>query len=292
MVYLAPEDEYNPQSSDPYPLAQGDPRDSTLSHEVVVIGLKPSTEYHFKVFSEDELGLAGESLDDTFTTRSILPKISNIKVSRVQETSATISWSTGDVLAKGTVEYRNLRTRRESTIGDPLFLRTHTVRIADLEFGTRYSAVITAINEGGDQVVSEPFTFLTVRDVVAPEIAKIKNESTLFPGEEVKVQTIVTWETDEPTYCQVFYTQGLGGPNQVEESFPKEPNPTTSHTQVIVGFAPATVYKYWVICEDEARNDARSEDFVLITPIKEKNIIDIILENFQGTFGWVNNVGK
>jgi hypothetical protein len=45
-------------------------------------------------------------------------------------------------------------------------------------------------------------------------------------------------------------------------------------------------------CADEAGNTSKSDDFVLITPIKEKNIIDIILENFQGTFGWVNKIGK
>jgi hypothetical protein len=76
------------------------------------------------------------------------------------------------------------------------------------------------------------------------------------------------------------------------ESLPPELNPLTKHTQVIVGFAPATVYKFWMKCHDEAGNESQSDDFVLITPIKEKNIIDIILENFQGTFGWVNNIGK
>ena len=28
------------------------------------------------------------------------------------------------------------------------------------------------------------------------------------------------------------------------------------------------------------------------SPIKEKSIIDVILQNFQGTFGWVNKIGK
>ena len=44
-------------------------------------------------------------------------------------------------------------------------------------------------------------------------------------------------------------------------------------------------------CTDEAGNETQSEDFVLITPVKEKSIIDIILENFEGTFGWVKNIG-
>ena len=79
---------------------------------------------------------------------------------------------------------------------------------------------------------------------------------------------------------------------RLAESTLKETNPLTSHTQVIVGFSPATVYKFWMDCADEGGNTSKSDDFVLITPIKEKNIIDIILENFQGTFGWVNKIGK
>ncbi len=291
-VQLASEAEYNAQSANPYTISQGASEAAVTKHTVKVVGLKPSTVYHFKIYSKDSFNLIGTTEDDTFRTKSILPKIANLKVTRVQEDSATVSWSTGDVLAKGTVEYKNNRTKRSNTTGDPLFTTTHTVKLGNLEFGTRYTAVITATNQGGDQVVSDPFTFLTVRDVIPPAIAKVKNESTLFPGDEVKVQTIVTWVTDEPTFCTVFYTQGLGGPGSKVENAPRESNPLTDHTSVIVGFVPGTVYKYWVECDDVAGNNSRSEDFVLITPIKEKNIIDIILENFQGTFGWVNKVGK
>jgi hypothetical protein len=77
-----------------------------------------------------------------------------------------------------------------------------------------------------------------------------------------------------------------------DSSLPPETNPVTMHTQVIVGFASATVYKFWVVCSDPSGNESESEDFVLITPVKEKSIIDLILENFEGTFGWVKNIGK
>jgi hypothetical protein len=136
-------------------------------------------------------------------------------------------------------------------------------------------------------------TFATVRDVVPPLISKVANESTLFPSEDTKVQTIITWITDEPAYCQVFYIQGLVRSEvKPPDSLPIEDDPVTLHTRVVIGFAPAQVYKFWTKCHDEAKNESQSEDFVLITPIKEKNIIDLILENFQGTFGWVNNIGK
>ena len=72
-----------------------------------------------------------------------------------------------------------------------------------------------------------------------------------------------------------------------------DPNtdPTIDHVRVVTEFLPSTVYKFWVSCEDRSGNDVRTEDFVLFTPEKEKSIIDIILENFEGTFGWVKNIG-
>ena len=42
--------------------------------------------------------------------------------------------------------------------------------------------------------------------------------------------------------------------------------------------------------DDEAGNEVQSENFVLFTPIQEKNIIDLIIENFESTFGWVKNI--
>ncbi len=292
MVYLVPESDYNPRDPNPYTIAQGDPREFTTKHSVNVIGLEPSTVYHFKVVSEDNIGLSSETIDDTFRTKSILPTVTGVSVTRVQETSAVINWSTGNVLAKGVVEYRNMRTNETKTSGNAVFSTTQSLQLTGLEFGTRYTGIVTATNEGGETSTSDSFTFVTVRDVIPPAISKVNNESTLYPGEDTKIQTIMSWETDEPSVCQVFYTQGLVLPEGEEgEALPEELNPTTSHTQVVVGFAPATVYKFWMLCNDESENESRSEDFVLITPVKEKNIIDIILENFEGTFGWVKNIG-
>lgn len=293
LVYFAKEGEYAAGRTNPYNQTQGDPKELTTKHKVVLRGLDPSSVYHFKVSSEDSAGLTGDSEDDTFRTKSKLPEITNARVTRVQETSAVVSWSNGGVPAKGIVEYTNTRTKVKKLAGNPTLAPQHSIILAELEFGVRYTAEIRATNEAGDEVTSKPLAFVTTRDRVPPEIAKVNNESTLFPGEEVKIQTIISWVTDEPTICQVSYAQGLAGSEgQKGDQLPEETNPVTTHTQVIVGFASATVYQFWIICKDEAGNQSRSDDFVLITPVKEKSIIDIILENFEGTFGWLKNVGN
>ena len=292
MARMVPEDEWSADSKDPYTLTQGQPNESVTRHAVEVVGLKSATVYHFQVTSEDIAGLKGATTDDTFKTKSILPAVHNVKVSRVQEHAATINWDTGDVKAKGVVEYTNQRTHITKSAGNAIFSTKQSLTIANLEFGSRYTGSVIATNEGGENATSQQFSFITVRDVIPPVISQVKNESTLYPGEDSKVQTILSWETDEPASCQVSYSQGLVKTGADTASMPAELNPLTKHTQVVVGFAAGTVYKFWMKCHDAADNEAQSDDFVLITPVKEKNIIDIILQNFQGTFGWVNKIGK
>jgi hypothetical protein len=147
------------------------------------------------------------------------------------------------------------------------------------------------MNSLGETVTSNQIYFSTVKDTSPPLISKVAQESTLYASADVKVQTIVSWQTDEKTYCQYFYREGLN-PNVEPTGLGEEKDPRTDHVVVIVEFLPSTVYQFWVECKDVSGNKSKSENFVLFTPNKEKSIIDIILENFQGTFGWVNNIGK
>lgn len=293
VVYAEPDSTYDPNAAQPYSIVQGDSGAAVTNHDITLIGLQPNTKYHFMVQSKDSLGLIGETADDTFTTKATLPQIQHVVISNISETVATVNWSTGGVLASGNVDFTNLRTHQTLSMGDPAFLTQHSVELTGLIFGTRYSVVIHSTNQSGDVVTSKPYTFLTVRDTVPPVISKVSNQSTLFPSDNVKVQTIISWKTDEPAYCQLFYVHGIvKSASNPPSSQPAEQNPLTDHTEVIVGLAPGSVYKYWIRCHDVANNPAQSEDYVLITPTKQKNIVDLILQNFQSTFGWVNNIGK
>jgi hypothetical protein len=264
--------------------------DATKDHEVLVTGLNPATTYHYQVMSEDEFGLTTESSDNTFTTKSPVPTIDDVQIVKIEEDSATFAWST-DIPAAGAVIYENTETGEIRSEGSPEFLTTQTVRLTDLSLGVTYVAMVRAENEQGEPSESEPITFKTIRDEEPPIISRVNNESTLYPGAETRIQTIVTWGTDEPGYCRLFYNQGLA-PAEDATEMDANTEPTIDHVRVITEFLPSTVYKFWVTCEDRSGNEIRSEDFVLFTPEKEKSIIDIILENFEGTFGWVKNIGK
>lgn len=271
-----------------YTQFQGIPDDRVTEHEVRLEGLREATVYHFQVQSEDDFDLEGVSTDNTFETKSRLPQIVDVQILKIEETSVTLAWST-DIPAAGAIEYENLDTGELRTVGSPEFLTTHTVRLSDLTLGTTYVASIKAENEAGEFSRSEQLVFTTVIDEEPPLISKVTNDSTLFPGGETRIQTIVKWETDEPSYCSFWFRQGIQESIEPTERPPRN-EPATEHVEVIVEFQPATVYQFWVECTDLADNTGESEYFVLFTPIREKSIIDIILENFEGAFGWVKNI--
>ncbi len=286
-VIFSPSDSF---VTDQYSFSQASTGGITKEHEVRLIGLEPYTEYHFKVRSKDSYNISGESRDYTFKTKASLPEIRNLRIVKVEENSATLAWDT-TVPAKALIEYQDLTTGSQNSIGRPTLASTHQMRIADLTLGTRYVAFVIVENAGGDRVKSNPITFITVKDIAPPIISNVTNESTLFPGGESRIQTIVEWSTDEPAFCSMSYREGIVGgvdPTVIES---KDVSYSEEHVEVIVDFAPATVYQFWLSCKDEAGNKADSENYVLFTPIQEKNIIDIIIENFQSTFGWVKNIG-
>ena len=289
MVSFATDGEF--KNNNDYAREEGNADELTLRHRVTLHGLRPDTGYHYQITSKPNVGPTGKSDDRTFTTKSILPQIANLRLQKIEEDSATVAWST-QVPAAALVEYTNISTGEMKSIGNPSFQISHSIRLPDLKFKSAYSVVVKARTQSGDEISSRPVTFVTTKDDAPPVISQVANESTLYPGAEAKVQTIVSWETDEPAICQFFYGQGLIIAAADEQSLAEETGPLLRHVQVVTEFLPSTVYKFWVRCRDRNDNPARSEDFVLFTPEKEKSIIDIILENFEGTFGWVKNIGK
>lgn len=273
-----------------YAFSQSSTAGPTINHEMRIIGLDPFTDYSFQVKSTDSYNITGSSRNYTFKTKASLPDIRNLRILKVEENAATLAWDT-TVPAKALIEYQDLTTGEQNSVGRPTLATSHQMRLADLTLGTRYVAFVVAENSGGDRVRSQPIQFITVRDIAPPIISNVTNESTIFPGGESRIQTIVEWLSDEPSSCLMTYREGVAAgvdPIVIEK---ENIEYNTNHVQVITDFTPATVYQFWLNCTDEAGNSMQSENFVLFTPIQEKNIIDLILENFESTFGWVKNIG-
>lgn len=285
-VIFSPSDSF---AEGQYQFSQQSTDGDTTDHEVKLIGLDPYTEYHFKVRSKDSYNITGESRDYTFRTKASLPDIRNLRIVKVEEDSATLAWDT-TVPAKALVEYQDMTTGAKNSVGRPTLASTNQLRIPNLTLGTRYVAFVTAENAGGDRVKSQPITFVTVKDTAPPIISNVTNESTLFPGGESRIQTIIEWLTDEPAHCKLTYREGIAGGVDPTVLDSKDTGYSAEHVEVVVDFAPATVYQFWLECADESGNSVKSENYVLFTPIQERSIIDIIIENFEATFGWIKNI--
>lgn len=287
-VALAPDLDFNPDRENPYTIFQSLP-DFVTDHDLRIIGLRPATNYHYQISSAPATGPSAISDDEVFETKALKPEIFDIDFEKIEETSATIGWKT-TLPSAAIIEYSEIGEEEIKSTGDPTFLTIHSIRLSDLKFNSVYEAVVIAENEKGEKTRSEILEFKTVKDEVPPKISKITNESTLFPGEETRIQTIISWETDEPSECQMHYHQGAGESTDILK-YDKEQFFVTKHVQVITAFSPATVYRFWLNCGDKIGNTTKSEDFVLFTPQKEKSIIDIIMENFEASFGWVKQIG-
>jgi hypothetical protein len=286
IVAFTTDKEYSPTSPSPYKWKMGEPNQMVEVHEVMITGLKPATTYHYQVQSKSALELESVSADNTFRTKSILPEIYNINASKIEEDAATIDFTT-NIPCSAIIEYTDLNTNLTKLEGVPTLVTDHTIRIKDLKFDTYYSAVIKVQNEQKEQTVSDPITFTTTKDIIPPVISKVNTESTLYPGTENKTQTIISWHTDEPAKCQFFYGQGLAADNS-PSTLAAEEDFTTNHVQVVTAFQPAMVYKFWLECNDKTLNKGKSESFTMLTPAREQSILDLIIKNFEGTFGWLN----
>jgi hypothetical protein len=290
IVSLVTEKDYNTNNADPYAWQEGDYNEQVTDHTIQINGLSAATTYHFKVSSKTSLGAESESPDNIFVTKSILPEIYNITVAKVEEDAATINFAT-NIPCSSYIEYTDLTTGETKMQGNSTYSIVHSIRIDNLKYDTYYSAVITAESEAGDKAQSSPFTFLTIKDKLPPAISNVNTESTLYSGNDTKIQTIVSWTTDEPAICQFSYHQGFNATEKVNV-LSLETDYTQKHVQVTTDLLSSTVYKFWIECYDKIGNKSRTSDYIMLTPTREQSIIDIILKNFESTFGWVNSFNK
>ena len=287
-VDYAKQGEYRFESERPYTSGMSDPGKLSNIHVVTLENLEPATQYHFQVSSKGEIGGETRSKDFVFTTESVLPKIEDATIVAVKAAAVDLSWKT-NIPTASTIDYTNRTTQKTLSVGDPALYVNHTFTVPNLEPGTPYNLVIKAHNESGQSDASPVLSFTTTIDHDKPIITTPSANSTLYPGKESKVQTIISWKTDEPATSQVFYQEGVQDNGKVASTTP-DTALTLDHILVLTNFKPGTVYKYWIESKDPSGNSALSETFTMLTPIQKETIIDIIGKNFQSVFGWTKHV--
>jgi len=220
------------------------------SHAVILTGLTPGTTYNYAVISADPGG-STTSANFTFMTQASLPVISNVTVSAVTTSSATITWST-DQPSSSQIEYgTTVSYGLLSTLNSSL-VTSHSVTLTGLTPGTNYDYVVMSADSAG-ATTSVNSTFATP---VPPPVI-----SAVISGSITATAATITWTTDQPSSSQVEFgataTYGsLSTPNS---------SPVTSHSVSLTGLTPGTTYDYAVISTDSG-GTTTSANFTFSTP--------------------------
>lgn len=252
----------------------------TKEHEVRLSGLDLGVTYHFRVKGRDENGVFYSSSDNVFQPKSP-PTITEVEVTDVTEREATVRFRT-NVPTDGNITYTDPENAENSGYqGRPDLVTAHEIILRNLASGTTYSTGIKVRDEQGTESEIAGPSFTTGADDVPPQIDKVQVDSAL--NQTDKVQTIISWNTDEPSTSQVTYSERGSGE---ERTVGLAEGYSTTHTVVVTVFKPGTVYEFRIRSVDVAGNETVSKDFALLTPKQTQNIIQIIIGNFQDIFGW------
>jgi len=236
------------------------------SHSVPISGLKASTTYHYRVKSKDAASNLAVSGDYTFTTASPpdtkAPVLSAVSCTNVTSCSATISWTT-DEPSDGVVMY-GLGPGYGQTATSAEFTTNHVVTLTGLTPNTLYHYAVRSRDPSGNVSTSGDAMFATLRepDTTPPSIRDLS-----VVGRS-PTSVSVSWTTDEPADGQVEY----GPTEEYGSSTPLDTLRGVSHTFVLSGLQPATLYHYRVRSSDAAGNQAISADGTFTTPLPRGDI--------------------
>ncbi|VAX33570.1 hypothetical protein MNBD_NITROSPIRAE01-1408 [hydrothermal vent metagenome] len=226
------------------------------AHSVALTGLNDLTLYHYRVLSRDAAGNITTSGDQTFTTTAApdttAPSISNIASGNFSMSAASITWTTNEA-ADSRIEYGTDTLYGSFTTLNSSLVTAHSQNITGLSAGTSYHFRVLSKDAASNLATSGNNTFTTTAlpgDTSGPVISSI-NVGNISPS-----GAIVTWSTDEAASSQVEYgtTSSYGSLSALNSSL------VISHSRILSGLSPSTVYHYRVISKDTADNSSISGD--------------------------------
>ncbi|MFA7202034.1 MAG: fibronectin type III domain-containing protein [Candidatus Paceibacterota bacterium] len=287
VVSYAPQNTYDATKENPYDAEVSDTAMKNMVHSVKLTGLKSNTRYHLmaKAFSLPQV--VGKSEDITFTTAASKIRAS---VTDVKKDSFVVIWNT-DELTSSIVEYRNVKTGINARITNEIKNYSHSVKVENLLPGTLYKVSVSGINANGNYVegISE-LNVKTSTDNTPPTVSNVKVSSAFIAGRTDRVQTIVSWQTDEPATSAFYFEEGSGSTSKKPANKQEDLELTKNHVVIIMTLKPGTVYRFMVSSTDDANNTFSSPVRTIVTPQKSESIVDVIFKNFDDTFNFIKNV--
>lgn len=201
------------------------------------------------------------------------PVISNVLVSNITATTATITWST-DEPASRTLSHGTTTAYASGDFTDNAYRTSHSQNVTGLLEDTDYHFQILATDNSGNATTSGDFTFSTL-DVTSPVLAVSVINVTETTAD-------VIWTSDESTTGTVTVTS-VG-------SFP-DATLSTAHAQSLEDLAPATTYTVTVAAQDTSANTATANTtFTTLADLSPSNPMSFTATPGDAlvTLNWVN----
>jgi fibronectin type 3 domain-containing protein len=217
--------------------------------------------YYFSVTAYDSAG--NESIYSNEVHVAISPPpdttppvIGAITSSNITTSGATISWTT-DEASTTQVEYGLSTAYGSTTSLDSTLQTSHTQSLSGLESGTVYHYRVRSMDAAGNPSASGDHTFTTETspDTTPPVIGSIRSFNITASG------ATISWTTNEASTTQVEYglSTAYGSTASLDSTL------RISHTELLSGLEPGTMYHYRVASIDAAGNPATSGDHTFTT---------------------------
>jgi len=283
--------------------------DSTTNHSVTLTNLNASTTYYFQVRSQDLAGNTATNNNSgnyySFVTQkdTTAPTISNVSVSTVSDTKATITWTTNE-LSTSQVIYGTTDSYGSQTTEDTTLTYQHSVTLTGLTKKTTYHYQVVSKDAANNSASSEDNTFTTTDEpgvvetitqgggvIILKEEAK-GTDTTPPIISSIKVENVdyssatISWKTNEKTDSFVKYGMTTDYGNTVGD--PEESK--TFHSVVLTSLIPGTTYHFKIFGKDSCGNLGFSSDKTFTTlggvaetpekavPEKEKGLVKKAVE--------------
>ncbi len=207
------------------------------------------------------------------------PIISNVLVSNLTTTGATLTWNTNEP-ANSAVDYGLTPAFEIATVSGAIFVMGHSVTLNGLCEGCRYFFRVRSTDFDNNTSTSGTFTFTTL-DQTAPEIFGIVVSNLTTTSAKI------SWTTNEPASSVIEYgTTVAYGLTSTDNGL------VLNHERVLVGLATGTLYHFRVKSTDASTNLGTSGDqtFTTVVDAPPANVGGLLIAegNAQLTLSWVN----
>jgi PKD repeat protein len=229
--------------------------DLVTAHAVGLSGLSSGTVYHYRVRSADQAGNEAFSADDTFQTADqgdiTPPLISDVQVSEVADSQATVSWTT-DEPSDSQVEYGLTDAYGSATGLDTALVTGHAFQLAGLTPETIYHYRVLSADADDNMAASGDHIFETEPepDRTSPVLSAVTVSSIS------DTMAVLSWTTNEPADSRVEYGLLAEMYNWTLEDTAL----TFEHSLDLFGLTPFTEYHFRLLGQDAAGNEGVTQD--------------------------------